>query len=152
MSFKFSKSSNLKNREPQIILALIQAAIALTLVLFATASRAETVDVKGVEGQNDGTTTIEIRKARHGENAKRGDALWEVQDGTADIEGETAAMVKAAKSEWSKACKEWKSEFRADNKENKIISMSCGTANCGGETGSLTCTSKAVYKIKTKIN
>jgi hypothetical protein len=75
---------------------------------------------------------------------------WEVQDGQADIEGESSATAGDAKKAWQKACADWKKEMKEDNKENKIINLNCGTAACSGEVGSKVCTSKGTYKLKTK--
>lgn len=125
-------------------LALVGAlATAVTL-------HAQKVDMKDMDASQEGTTTIEIKKGKK-EDMKT-ENKWEVQDGTAEIEGESAATPKEAKAEWKKKCDEWKKEFRADNKDNKILSMSCGNANCGGEVGQKVCTSKATYKIKTQVN
>ena len=126
----------------------------IALLFLPYMSFAQSVDVKNVDAQagKDGdTTTIEIRKGKAAE-VQKNEALWEVTEGDADVTGETAAMSKEAKSNWDKACKEWKKEFREDNKENKIISMNCGKADCSGDAGNKTCTSKATYKLKTKLN
>jgi hypothetical protein len=71
-------------------------------------------------------------------------------DGQADVEGEASATAKDAKKAWKAACADWKKEMKEDNKENKIISLSCGTASCSGEAGNKVCTSTATYKIKSK--
>ncbi len=126
---------------------------AFTLIftlVFAGALHAQNVDVKDVTAGDEETTTIEIKKGKKAET--KVENKWEVQDGTADVEGESGATNKDAKASWTKKCDEWKKEFRADNKENKILSMACGTASCGGDAGSKVCTSKATYKIKTQIN
>lgn len=122
-------------------------AMMFTLVLAGTA-HAQTVNVKDLDASQDSSTTIEIKKNKETKVENK----WEVQDGTADVEGESAATGKEAKAAWTKACTEWKKEFRADNKENKIVSMSCGSASCSGDAGAKVCTSKATYKIKTLIN
>lgn len=126
----------------------------LTFILvFSGYVQAQTMDIKDIKTDGNETTTIEIKKGKK-EETKPTENLnkWEVVEGSADIEGEAAATNKEAKAAWNKACKEWKSEFRADNKENKIVSMACGSANCGGDAGSKVCTSKASYKIKTLAN
>lgn len=114
--------------------------------------QAQTVDVKDVPAQGDQTTTIEIKKRTGEEIDKKSKAMWEIQDGRADVEGESSATEKEAKAAWKKACDEWKKEFRSDNKDNKIISMSCGLAQCGGEVGQKVCSSRANYKIKTRVD
>jgi hypothetical protein len=128
-------------------------ALLVLICLSASLAVAETVDVKGVETTSDtdaSTTTIEIKKGKPGQTLP-GQNIWEMADGTADVEGE-AATTKEARAEWKKKCEEWKKDFRADNKDNKIINVSCGTPACGGDAGAKTCTSKATYKIKTRVN
>ncbi len=127
--------------------------ILLTLVLsvFATAAWAETVDINDVNTQGeDSTTTIQIKKGKPGAEATTNQ--WEMTDGNADVEGEAAATNKDAKATWKKACDDWKKEIRTENKENKVISLNCGAMNCTGEAGAKVCTSKAAFKIKTKVN
>lgn len=117
----------------------------LATLLLPMFSFAQSVDVKDVSTGED--TTIEIRKGKK-EDLKK--AAWETNDGEADVEGEPGATRKDAEKSWKTACDDWKKEFRADNKENKIISMSCGTKTCTGEAGNKVCTSKAKYKVKTR--
>ncbi len=113
---------------------------------------AQTAQVKDIDASQEGSTTIEITKNKKAiTNEKR----WEVQDGTADVEGDSAATAKEAKAEWVKKCSEWKKEFREqykDDKENKVLNTNCGSASCGGEVGQKVCTSKATYKLKTLMN
>lgn len=124
----------------------------LALAFGSGAALAQTVDIKDVAAPaGDETTTIEIKKGKADE-LKKEEALWEVQDGTSDLEGETSATAKDAKAAWKKACEDWKKEFRNDNKDNKILNISCGTPTCGGDAGNKTCSSQATYKIKTKLN
>ena len=124
-----------------------------TLIL-STTSFAQTMKMDEIKTDEESTTTIEIKKGRPGSApaAKPGEPLWEITDGSADLEGEPAATAKDARSTWKKSCEDWKKEFRTDNKENKILAINCGTASCGGDAGSKTCTSKATYKIKTRLN
>ena len=120
--------------------------LVLTLLLspvLSAQANAQTVNVKDLDASQESSTTIEIKK---GDKTK---SKWEVQEGDSEIEGESGATTKDAKAEWAKACKEWKKEFREDNKESKIISMNCGSANCTGDAGAKVCSSKATFKIKT---
>lgn len=125
----------------------------VALMLFASPVFAQTVDVKDVNTTSNGeeTTTIEIKKGKK-EDMKKSEALWEISEGTADVEGEVAPTSREAKQTWKKSCDDWKKEFRADNKENKILALNCGSPSCGGDNAQKTCTSQATYKIKTKIN
>lgn len=122
----------------------------ITLFMPAILS-AQTVDIKDIKDDAQ-DTTIEIRKGKSAEKVISAKAVWETQDGTADIEGEDAPSSKEAKANYKKACDDWKKEFRADNKDNKIISMNCGKQVCSNDIGKHTCKSEATYKIKTKID
>lgn len=127
--------------------------LAFTLVLCGAGAGAQSVDVKSVDASSsneESTTTIEIKK-RGKEKIKKSESKWEVTDGNADVEGEPAPTNKDARATWKTACDSWKKEIREDNKENKIVSISCGTASCGGDVGSKVCTSKANYKIKSRL-
>lgn len=124
----------------------------LLVSLWLPLASAQKVDVNEIQTAEEGTTTIEIKKNRPGEPATRSDAQWEVTSGDADVEGDSAATAKEARATWKKACDEWKKEFRSDNKENKILSINCGSVSCSGDAGNKICTSKATYKVKTKIN
>jgi hypothetical protein len=125
--------------------------ILISLLFLPVLAFAQSVDVKNVDA-SDETTTVEIHKGKANATPTPNGPLWEVQDGTAEVAGDEAVTPKEARAAWKKACTEWKADFKKDNKENKIISMNCGTAECSGEVGSKTCTSKASYKIKTKLN
>lgn len=124
--------------------------IAFSFFLPMLVAIAQTVDVKDIDSAGAGDTTIEIRKAKAGE--KKNNAEWELAEGTSDVQGEGAAMNREAKKNWKKACDDWKVEFRNDNKENKIISVSCGTPTCTTESGTVTCSSTATYKVKSRLN
>lgn len=124
----------------------------LCLALVGYAAFAESVDIKDVstESQDGSATTIEIKKGKPGQ--VKTDNQWEVTDGQADVEGDAGATTKEARTNWKKSCDSWKKEIRDDNKENKVISLNCGTMSCGGDAGSKVCTSKASFKIKTRVN
>ena len=120
---------------------------------FTSLAWAETVDIKDVSttpSDEASTTTIEIKKAKPGTVGTTNQ--WEVTDGNADVEGEAGATQKDAKANWKKSCADWKKEIREENKDNKVISLNCASMACSGEAGSKICTSKATYKIKTKVN
>lgn len=112
---------------------------------------AQEVKIDGSVPAQEGTTTIQIKKTTGVEGSAVDDRTWEITEGSVDVTGETQAMNKEARASWKKACDDWKSEFRNDNKENKILSLNCGLPQCAGETAQKTCASKATYKIKTKI-
>jgi hypothetical protein len=121
------------------------------VALCGSFAAAQNVNVDSIDANQDGTTTIQIKKSKNDEPDKK-ENKWEVSDGNADVEGEPAATAKEARVTWKKACDDWKKEVRSDNKENKVLALNCGTASCGGDAGSKTCTSKGTYKIKTRID
>ncbi|MGE3974929.1 MAG: hypothetical protein AB7F59_10420 [Bdellovibrionales bacterium] len=121
--------------------------VSLALVSFA---QAQTVDVRDVKPDGSQTTTIEITK---GEKSKKSaESQWEVEKGEDTIDGEHMPLKKEAREEWKKACATWKKEFRDENKDNKIIHVSCGQPTCISETEGSICRSKATYKIKTRLD
>jgi hypothetical protein len=121
--------------------------------LFSVPVLAQNVDIKDVNAEGEGSTTIEIHRGEKAkEKAQKCQPNWEVVDGQAEIEGEPASMTREARSQWRKACDSWKKDFRADNKDSKIISLNCGTADCSGDATQKICSSKASYKIKTKLD
>jgi|GEM_PF-4331889 len=75
---------------------------------------------------------------------------WEIETDTVDIDGDPGPITSDARKNWKVACDKWRVEFREDNKENKIISISCGTPTCSGDVGNKTCTSKGTYKMKVR--
>lgn len=126
----------------------------IAVLVLGSFAHAQSVDVKGIDPNTEGSTTIRIEKNKNSEmpSTPGTKPTWEVSEGTADVEGEASATAKDAKAAWKKACDAWKKEFREDNKENKILNMNCGVSDCSGDAGNKICTSKATYKIKTKID
>jgi hypothetical protein len=126
--------------------------VVLLALGFTLSSHAQKVDIKGVDGEKEGTTTIEIRKSNDPNKPINNAAVWEVVEGEMDLEGDPATDNREARQSWKEACSNWKKEFRADNKENKIINLQCGKVSCEGAVAQKVCTSKAKYKIKTRID
>lgn len=126
--------------------------ILFLMLLLPVAVFAQKIDLKDVDADSE-STTIEISKGgKKKEDAQKCTANWEITEGSADVEGEGATLMTEAKKNHKKACKDWEKEFRADNKENKIISVSCGAQNCNSEAMEKVCSSRASYKIKTRID
>jgi hypothetical protein len=113
----------------------------------ATAVYATEVGVKVDKVDASQDTTISIQKGKSATLKKR----YEVSTGEHEIAGDKDVVLKDAEKKWSAACKEWKKEFREDNKDNKIVSISCGRMTCSKEGVESTCISNAKYKIKTVI-
>lgn len=131
---------------------MVRSILLLMMVLAGGVAGAQTVDVKGVDSANEGSTTIEIKKNKPQDAVKPGAVRWTTEEGSADVEGDAGATNKEARGAWKKACDAWKKEFRDDNKDNKILSINCGSASCDGDAGNKMCTSKARYKIRTKAS
>lgn len=120
--------------------------IILAFIFITAAAYAEDVGVKINKVDASQDTTISIQKGKTLAKKK-----YEVSTGENEITGETDVVKKDAEKKWNLACKEWKKEFREDNKDNKIVSINCGKMTCTKEGVETTCTSIAKYKIKTLI-
>lgn len=119
----------------------------LPIIVFA-----QKIDLKDVDANSE-STTIEISKGKKKQNDEdKCKPNWEIAEGTADIVGDGGNMMADAKKNHRKACEDWKKEFRQDNKENKVISINCGTPSCSAEAMEKVCTSKATYKTKTRLD
>lgn len=119
------------------ILGLFVATIALSL-------SAQEVGVKVDKIKSSEDTTIEISKGKSKISKK-----YVVLDGNQDIHGDPQLVAQEAEKSWKEECREWKKDFREDNKDNKIISISCGKMACEKTDMKTTCTSSGKYKIKT---
>jgi len=125
--------------------------IFLFAVLFATgAAFAETtIKEKLPDSAEESTTVIQRSK-----NPKLGVDKYEIVSEEDEIAGEPTAGTKEAYKAWKDACAEWKKEARENNKENSIITLSCGTAKKetdGTGNGLYTYKSQARMKVKVKL-
>lgn len=112
---------------------------------------AQQVDVKGVDTDAE-ETTITVKKGKGGTTATPTcQPVFQVENGNEEIVSDGAVMTKGARANWKRSCEEWKKEFRSLNKENRIISMNCGTASCGPEGAETVCKSTATYKVRIKM-
>lgn len=118
--------------------------LVLTIMLSGLCVSAQEVGVKVDKVNASEETTISIKKGATG-NKK----IYSVVEGEHDVTGDKDVVAKGAEKNWKAACTEWKKEFREDNKENKIISMTCGRMTCDKEGVETTCKSLAKYKIRT---
>lgn len=100
------------------------------------------VKVNKIDTNEDTTISIEKGKKSHYKH-------YVMSEGEHDLSGDKDVVAKSAEINWRKECNEWKKEFRADNKDNKIISITCGKMSCSKEGVETTCSSQAKYKIKT---
>lgn len=122
---------------------LILVAVALA---FSTNLKAEEVGVSLNKVDTTQDTTISIKKGSSATEAKK---KYTVVEDTHDVVGDKDVVAKSAEKNWKAACTEWKKEFREDNKDNKIISITCGRMSCSKEGVESTCQSTGKYKIKT---
>lgn len=117
--------------------------VLILLLFLPLITEAQSVGVKDIPAGDD--TTIEIRKG------KGSDKEFEVVTDEDSIEGEAAPLLKEARSHWKRACAEWKSELKELNKDNQVLSMSCGTMQCSTVAMESTCRSTAKYKLKVRV-
>lgn len=110
--------------------------------LVSLSAMAERVDVKGVEGDHD--TTIRIQKGA-------ADNQYEIVSGEDEVAGDAAPLLKEARLNWKKACDEWKKETKDLNKENMVVSLTCGKMECATVAMESTCRSTGTHKIRVKV-
>lgn len=122
---------------------IIFAVLTISYVLFANAEDVG-LNLNKVDTTQD--TTISIKKGSHNTEAKK---KYSVVEGEHEVVGDKDVVTKSAEKNWKTECGEWKKEFRADNKDNKIISVTCGRMVCEKAGVESTCRSQAKYKIKT---
>jgi len=117
--------------------------LVMSLSLISSLALAQTMGIKDIPA--DGDTTIKIEKGQ------KANDQYQITEGTDTIEGEAAPLLKDARSNWKTACTDWKKELKELNKENQVISMSCGTMKCSTTAMETTCTSEGKNRIKVKV-
>ncbi|AFY03290.1 hypothetical protein [Bdellovibrio bacteriovorus] len=115
----------------------------LSLSLISSFAFAQSVGVKDIPA--DGDTTIEIKKGSKTQNE------FEVIQSEDEIEGDAAPLLKEARVNWKRACADWKAETKDLNKENRVLTLSCGKMECSTVAMESTCRSKTNAKIKVKV-
>ncbi|MNJ91241.1 hypothetical protein D3C87_88890 [compost metagenome] len=115
----------------------------LALSLLSSMAFAQKVGVKDIPAGED--TTIEIKKG------SRSDIVWEVTEGSDEIEGDAAPLLQTARANWKTACADWKKEVKDLNKENPVLALNCGRMQCVTEAMESTCRSTGKYKIKVRV-
>jgi hypothetical protein len=120
-------------------------AILLSVLFAGVVAHATDTSVK-VNNIDSGTedTTISIKKGSNVTNKK----VYTLSEGTEDITGDKDVLKKTAEQNWKKACADFKTEFKEMNKDNKIVSLSCGTMTCTKEGVESTCQSTAKHKVR----
>ena len=85
-------------------------------LLFASISFAQNVGVKVDDVNASENTTIEIKKGNKANNP-----LFEITEGEEEISGDTAPLLKDARNNWTRACNDWKKEFKELNKDLVLV-------------------------------
>jgi hypothetical protein len=126
----------------------------MSILLLFSVAQAQTVGVNINDVNAEEGTTIEIKKRSGGYGAivKPNEPLFEITQGEEDLVGDGAPLLKDARNNWKKSCNDWKKEFKDMNKLNQIITMNCGKQICATEAMETTCSSKATYKLKVRLN
>lgn len=104
-----------------------------------------TINVKDIPATEE--TTISVQRGRGNPNRPR----FEITEGTDDLAGDPAPLLKQARANWKKACDEWKVELKELNRENQILTLSCGSPSCRTETMETTCRSTSKHKLKVRV-
>lgn len=127
--------------------------IFISLLLLFSIAQAQKVGVNINDVNAEEGTTIEIKKGgAYGAIVKPNEPLFEITQGEEDLSGDGAPLLKDARNNWKKSCADWKKEFKDMNKLNQILTMNCGKQVCTTEAMETTCSSKATYKLKVRIN
>jgi hypothetical protein len=117
--------------------------IILAISLLATTAFAQNIGVKDIPA--DGDTTIKIEKGSKTANE------YEITEGSDEITGDAAPLLKDARINWKTACADWKKETKELNKDNSVLTLSCGSMTCATVAMESTCKSTAKTKIKVKV-
>ena len=114
-------------------------------LLFPCFLNAQTIGVKDIPADTEGETTISVKKG----SSKTG--KYEIVTNEEEVEGDSAPLLKDARSNWKKACSDWKTETKETNRENRVISMNCGKMRCSTESMESTCVSKSKLVVRVKL-
>lgn len=122
----------------------MKSILAFTVLAFSISTLAQTAQIRDIPA--DGNTNIEITK---GKSSQRN---YEINETNEEISGEPQILSKEARESWKQACADWKKEAKENNKDNQIISLSCGSPKCEKKDATeIACVSSGTLKIKTKI-
>ncbi len=120
----------------------------LTLIAFCPIlAWAQKVGVQVDHADANENTTIEIKKGDHQKVEKQ----FEIIEGTEQIEGDAAPLIQEARKNWKTACADSKKEFKELNKENQILSLSCGGMTCSTVAMESTCKSVGHHKLRVQV-
>jgi hypothetical protein len=112
--------------------------------LFALPAFAQHVNVKDIDASQD--KTIEIRNGTTNDQ-------FQLTTSTEDIAGDAAPLLTDARTNWKKACADWKKETKDLNRENgnSTVLISCGKMECSTVAMESTCHSTGTNKISVRI-
>lgn len=117
----------------------------LLLAFFAFAAIAEKMDVKLKDVSADNDTSITIGK-------NQGQCVeYEIVSGQEEISVAPEYDKTKARKEWQLACDEWKKSMRELNKENRIITLNCGSPTRSTEGDQHAMKSTATYKVRVQM-
>lgn len=74
---------------------------------------------------------------------------FEIIDGNSNVSGKPNISQTKARENWDAACAQWKTETKELNKSDQVMALSCETPTCDSNEGIVTCSSVAIYKVKT---
>ncbi len=135
------------------ILTSLLPVLTLALVSQVAWAGKATLKVKDLDTDEDGETSIVIKKGATAATPSPVPPQWEIVQDTQEIEGDAAAGSQEAQANWKSACADWKKEFKEMNKENKILVMDCGKATSALQpNGQRVYSSTAHYKMKTRTD
>jgi hypothetical protein len=131
--------------------------ILLTGLFLSLSAQAQNVNINDVNADDAEETTISIRKGSTKPTQQvvapeKAKATYEITEGTEEVTGEGDLLDKPAKANWTKACDSWKKEFKANNKDNQVLSINCGSPSCSKDGQDTVCKSMASYKLKVKLS
>lgn len=116
---------------------------------FEAQSQTADVKIKDIPANaGDEGTTITIGKK--GKNSTTSE--FQITEGSDELNGDAAPLLKDARNNWKKACEDWKKELKELNSGNQIITMNCGKMDCVTAAMETTCKSNTTHKIRVKIN
>lgn len=116
----------------------------ISILILPLITQAQSVGIKDIP-TSAANTTIEIKKDNKAEKE------FEIISDDAEIEGDPAPLMKEARNNWKMACANWKQELKDLNKENQVLSMSCGSPECTTVGVETTCSSEGKYKLKVRV-
>ena len=127
----------------------MKKSLLITVSLFCFSVFAEKTAVKIDEISTDKDTSIVIKKGSP--PAACLCTKYQLVESAEDISGDSEFDGGKAKASWKAACQEWKTSVKALNKENHLISLSCGQPTESKDSAKISYQSKGTYKTRVKM-